>query len=450
MYLLKHIFIFFSIIAIFNARGQDVPEKQRVLFVLDASGSMEALWGTKTRMEVAKTTLYNLVDSLEKATPNIEVGLRVFGHQFHKSLNNCTDSKLEVPFGPNNAEKLKATLDRIKPNGNTPIAYSLIQSANDFDDSKTMNSIILITDGLENCEGNPCDAAKHLNDKRITINPFIIGLDIQDDLINSFKCIGTFINAKDEKTLKMVLQNTVKQATGKTTLSIGIYSLGNQEITNTPISIIDPINNTTLYTYIHSLTKKGLPDTLYIDPRGFYQIQVHSYPPLLSESFQLTPSVHNNVNLQMNKSYLDFNHEKLYDDPQARFIVRLNDSWVYNYDIQDLPLLADVYQVSSTLLPLKNELLSLDADKVYNQSYPTNGKLSIENNQKIRASIFTKSSDKWAYVVDLGLLVEDYTLKLQPGTYSLVYIMETERNSDNTHRYDFEISEGRTSVVKLR
>ena len=450
MSLLKQIFVFLSYIAVFSLRGQGFPEKQRVLFVLDASGSMEALWGTETRMEIAKKTLFNLVDSLEKTNPNIEVGLRVFGHQFHKSLNNCTDSKLEVPFAPNNAEKLKITLDWIKPNGHTPIAYSLIESAKDFDESAAVNSIILITDGLENCEGNPCDAAKYLNEKRITINPFIIGLDIQEELVHSFDCIGTFINAKDEKTLKAVLQNTVMKATGKTTLSIGIYSLENQEITNTPISIIDPINNNALYTYIHTLTKKGLPDTLYLDPRGFYQIQIHSYPPLLSETFQLTPGAHNSINLQMKKSYLDFTHEKLYDDPQVRFIVRKDDAWIYNYNLQDLPLLANTYQMSTTLLPLVNQEISLKADQVFPQAYPDNGKLTLENEQKIRASIFLKTDKKWKYVIDLGLLDNDYTLKLQPGNYSLVYIMEKDKNSANTHRYDFDINAGRTSVVRLR
>jgi Ca-activated chloride channel family protein len=434
-----------------HVAAQDIPEKQRVLFVLDASGSMEAMWGTEKRMDIAKVTLYNLVDSLEKANPNIEVALRVFGHQYHKSENNCTDSKLEVPFAPLNALAIKEKLSEIKPNGNTPIAFSLIQSAQDFDDDKdAINSIILITDGLENCEGNPCDAAKHLNEKRISINPFIIGLDIQDDLINAFDCIGTFVNAKDEQTLKIVLQKAVKQATNKTSLSIGIYSLGKQEITNTPISLIDPIGNNTLKTYIHSLTKKGLPDTLYLDPRGYYQIEVHSYPPLLTESFQLKPGEHNTINIQMNKSYLDFNHEKLYDDPQARFIIRFNDEWIYNFDLQDLPVLANKYQLNTTLLPLKNEKIELKADKVFEQKYPDNGKLSIENNQKIRASIFLKTTDKWKLVYDINLLEADFTLKLQPGSYSLVYIMEKDNNSDNTHRFDFDISAGRTSVVKLR
>ena len=447
---MKQLILFLCLFTILHAAGQDIPEKQRVLFVLDASGSMEALWGSKKRMDIAKETLYNLIDSLERSNPNIEVGLRVFGHQYHKSQNNCTDSKLEVPFAANNASKVKETLAKIKPNGNTPIAYSLIQSAEDFDESDAINSIILITDGLENCEGNPCDAAKYLNEKRITINPFIIGLDIQEDLVHSFDCIGTFINAKDESSLKVVLHNTVKQVTGKTTLSIGIFSLGNQEITNTPISIIDPINNNALFTYVHSLTKKGLPDTLHIDPRGYYQIQVHSYPPLVSDPFQLTPSVHNTINIQMPKSYLDFNHEKLYDDPQARFIIRHDDTWIYNYNLQDLPLLAKNYQLTTTLLPLKNENISLKADKVYPQAYSSNGKLSIENNQALRASIYSRKSGDWTLVYDIGLIKKDFDLKLQEGSYSLVYILENEYNSDNTHRYDFEISAGRTSVIRLK
>jgi hypothetical protein len=130
--------------------------------------------------------------------------------------------------------------------------------------------------------------------------------------------------------------------------------------------------------------------------------------------------------------------------------VRKDDAWIYNYNLQDLPLLANTYQMSTTLLPLVNQEISLKADQVFPQAYPDNGKLTLENEQKIRASIFLKTDKKWEYVFDLGLLDNDYTLKLQPGNYSLVYIMEKDKNSANTHRYDFDINAGRTSVVRLR
>lgn len=411
---------------------------------------MDVLWGEDVKMLIAKNTLLELVDSIYKSNPNIEVGLRVFGHQFHKSLNNCRDSKLEIPFSNKSIQDFQRILDKIKPNGQTPIAYSLTEAAQDFSDEQAINSIILITDGLENCDGNTCEAAKFLNEKRITINPFIIGLDIADSLVNSFDCIGTFINAKDKETLQKVLQNTVQKATGKTTLSINLFSKGKQEITNTPISIIDPITNHTLYTYIHTLSKKGLPDTLYLDPRGYYQVQVHSYVPMLSESFQLVSGEHNNVNLSLPKAYLDFQHEKQYDEAPARFILKNNGAWVYNFQLEDLPLLEAEYQLTTDFIPLRNEKIAIVADQVKKQVYPSNGKLTIENKQKLRASLYAREAATWTFVYDLDLFSEDYTMKLQPGNYSLIYIEEVETNSDNTHRYDFVINAERTTVIKLR
>ena len=449
--MLKQLFLYFSIFFCFLSQAQNPIEKQKVLFVLDASGSMEVMWGSENKMVIAKNTLLSLVDSIYKTNPNIEVGLRVFGHQYHRSLNNCKDSKLEIPFDNNGIEDFKAKLKTIKPNGHTPIAYSLTESAKDFtDEEDAINSIILITDGLENCNGNTCDAAKYLNEKRITINPFIIGLDIADSLVNSFDCIGTFINAKDKETLQKVLKNTVQKATGKTSLSIHISSKGNQEITNTPISIIDPISKDVLYTYIHTLSKKGLPDTLFLDPRGYYQVKIHSYTTITSESFQLQPGVHNNLNMTLPKSYLDFSHEKQYDEVHARFILKQNGAWVYNYQLEDLPLLASTYQISTDLVPLQNENITLVADKVYMKPYPSNGKLSIELNQNIRASIYVHDEDTWRFAYDLNVMESDYTMKLQPGNYSLIYIFDEETNSDNTHRYDFVINEERTTVIKLR
>lgn len=447
---MKKLFILFFFALSISSYAQENEQNQKVLFVLDASGSMEAMWGTESKMNIAKNTLYELVDSLEKANPNIEIGLRVFGHQYHKSLDNCTDSKLEIPFGKSNQTSFASRLKAIKPNGNTPIAYSLIESAKDFKNIESLNSIILITDGLENCEGDPCEAAKYLNEKRITINPFIIGLNIEDSLVSSFECIGTFINAKDEKTLKTVLENTVKQATSQTSVSIYLESEGKQTITNTPISIHDALTNEVLYAYIHSLTKKGNPDTLFIDPRGWYKIKVHSYPPLLSKQFQLTAGVHNDIALSIPKSFLDVNHTKQYDEQDAQYILKKANQWVYNYHLKDLPALAGKYQLTTTLIPVRNMGIELDADKVFKLNFKPNGKLSIKNEKVLRASIFSRESSPWQLAYDIAVFDEDLELKLQPGKYSLIYIEDGENNSERSHRYDFEMFPERTTVIQLR
>ncbi|MCB0509908.1 MAG: VWA domain-containing protein [Bacteroidetes bacterium] len=429
---------------------QEQNEPKRVLFVLDASGSMVSTWGNATKMEIAKQTLLLLVDSIEKSESNIELGLRVFGHQSNKALNDCKDSKLEVDFAANNSKEFRTALSKIVPKGNTPIAFSLIESANDFDLDERINSIILITDGLENCEGNPCDAAKYLNEKRISINPFIIGLDIEDSLIHYFDCIGSFVNAKNSTELNMVLQNTISKATGTTSLSIILESSNKQNISNTPISIIDPNSQEILYTYIHSLTKKGLPDTLFLDPRGQYQVKVHSYPSLLSQRFQLKPSEHNTLIVSMPKSYLDIDHKKQYDENEASFLVRNGEQWVYNYKLNDLPILAGTYQLVTSLRPTENLKIEMKADKLNLLELKANGKLSIENKMKLRAAVYLRKEGIWSLVYDLGLIHGNFDLKLQAGSYSLIYIFDEESDSEQTHRYDFEINAERTSVIQLK
>jgi Ca-activated chloride channel family protein len=102
-----------------NTVQQVVPEKTRILFVLDGSGSMNATWsGDKSRMDVAKEILSRLVDSL-RVNPNLELALRVYGHRFTRQANNCEDSKLEVPFGIKNHNLIITKIKEINAKGTT-------------------------------------------------------------------------------------------------------------------------------------------------------------------------------------------------------------------------------------------------------------------------------------------------------------------------------------------
>src|SRR5690606_33223050 len=103
---------------------QALPENTRILFVLDGSGSMNAIWGeNQSRMDVAKSILTRLVDSL-RVNPNLELALRVYGHRYSRQANNCNDSRLEVPFAVNNHNRIIAEIKDIVPRGVTPITYS--------------------------------------------------------------------------------------------------------------------------------------------------------------------------------------------------------------------------------------------------------------------------------------------------------------------------------------
>ena len=131
--------------------GFQKMEKLDLVVVLDISGSMREDWNGKNKYTIAKQLLYKLIDSVERKNPNVEFAIRGFGFQSPNTQKNCKDSKLLVPFGKNNATKILDALEKISPQGMTPIAYSLQQAVNDFPaDDKALNSIILITDGNEN------------------------------------------------------------------------------------------------------------------------------------------------------------------------------------------------------------------------------------------------------------------------------------------------------------
>jgi Ca-activated chloride channel family protein len=93
----------------------------RILFVFDGSQSMSGYWESDVKINIARNFLIHVVDSLE-TLPNVQMALRVYGHQSPVVLQDCRDTKLEVSFDINNAHKIRQKLRFVKPLGNTPIA----------------------------------------------------------------------------------------------------------------------------------------------------------------------------------------------------------------------------------------------------------------------------------------------------------------------------------------
>ncbi|MCK4676991.1 MAG: hypothetical protein KAT48_02555, partial [Bacteroidales bacterium] len=103
----------------------------RILFVFDASQSMYGRWQSDIKIKIARELLSNILDSLVNIE-NLEMALRVYGHQKNYPPQDCDDTRLEVGFGANNATKIKHVLNTLTPKGTTPIAYSLQQAEKDF------------------------------------------------------------------------------------------------------------------------------------------------------------------------------------------------------------------------------------------------------------------------------------------------------------------------------
>src|SRR3954470_21612938 len=148
----------------------DAQVTNRILFIFDDSYSMYANWNSNIKIEVAKKVMGEFLDSLQ-TVPNLQLALRCYGHTtFFKPERNCKDTRLEVPFADarSNVPKMKQRIQKLEPMGTTPIAYSLGESAADFPEcSNCRNIVILITDGIEECGGNPCEVSAELQRKKI-------------------------------------------------------------------------------------------------------------------------------------------------------------------------------------------------------------------------------------------------------------------------------------------
>ncbi len=184
----------------------------RILLLVDASSSMLQPWGSNaTRFQTAAGIIGSLMDSIYAVNPDVEFGLRVYGHQSPAQNNDCFDSRQEVMFSKNNYTQMGLRLASLKPFGVSPIAYSLREAAaNDLvDEARNAYSIILITDGGESCGGNICDVAKMLLERKIYFKPYIISLVDYAPLRDQYSCLGAFLQAAKPGDIPVAIRTIV-------------------------------------------------------------------------------------------------------------------------------------------------------------------------------------------------------------------------------------------------
>lgn len=178
------------------AQKEEKEKNPRILILLDGSSSMLHEWTKDNiRFEAAAKIIDRLMDSVYAVNPEVEFALRVYGHQFPTSANNCFDSKLEVMFSRDNYTQMQLRLAALHPLGISPIAYSIQKAAeqdmHNLHDNKY--SLILITDGGESCEGDICKVVAELLRKKIDFKPYILSLVDYAPLRKQYECMGEYL-----------------------------------------------------------------------------------------------------------------------------------------------------------------------------------------------------------------------------------------------------------------
>lgn len=156
-----------------------------LLFILDASGSMRAKVDGTPKIDIAKSTLGKLIGDLP---PDTKVGLMAYGHRENSS---CTDVETLLAVGHATPAAVSAKLAQIEPKGKTPIAYALKQAAADFVGFESgPNNIVLISDGIETCGGDPCAVAGKLAKSNVNVRVNVVGFTISQKDRKQLECIA--------------------------------------------------------------------------------------------------------------------------------------------------------------------------------------------------------------------------------------------------------------------
>lgn len=431
------------------------PKTTRILFVLDGSGSMKEQWEGKTKFELARQLLVKMVDSIHRADPTIETGIRVFGHQYPKSAKNCKDSKLEIPFSEKSTTKIDSFLSKVEPKGYTPIAYSIYQSAEDFPDDKTAkNVIILITDGIETCDGDICAAGRMLQEKRISLKPFIIGLGLKLAEQKQFDCVGTFFDATNETGFKEALDRAVSQSLGNTTAQINLLNQdGRPYETNIEITLYDSYSGKLIYDFVHALNDAGNPDTLLLDPIGKYDIIAHTIPPVEKKGIELKPGIHNIIELNTPQGILN-----LMESPSDRtnsnmqcMVYRTGTAQTLHmqYFGSSQKYISGTYDLEVLSLPrLRFEKVQINQGKPKDIVVPEPGTLSLLFLPKATGGIYRTTEGRIELVYELGKIPPKILLDLLPGKYTLIYSLDNSNSSAETQKEDFYITSGNITTLK--
>ncbi|MFC1640916.1 VWA domain-containing protein [Patescibacteria group bacterium] len=199
--------------------GESVSERAQVNLeiILDASGSMKENVGGKKKIDVAKEVVAQIIDSLPEDRTNLNVGFRSYGYQGGSSGNDCNNTKLLVPINGTDKKALKSAVSSIAPGRGTPIAKSLEAAGKDFPRGEnTYNSVILISDGLESCGGDPKNVAGSIyHETGLKINTHVVGFGIAQADEGELKGIarnsgGLYNTAQNSEELKKALDKIIE------------------------------------------------------------------------------------------------------------------------------------------------------------------------------------------------------------------------------------------------
>ena len=186
------------------------PQQARTIIVMDGSGSMWGQIDGRPKFEIARETVADVVGKLPA---NQTLGLIAYGH---RRKGDCKDIELIVPPAPGTSGKVLNAVNDMRFLGMTPLSEAVRQAAQALRHTEQAATVVLVTDGLETCNLDPCAVANELEKSGVNFTAHVIGFGLTRDEGAKVACLATntggrYLQASDGAALSAALRQAVSE-----------------------------------------------------------------------------------------------------------------------------------------------------------------------------------------------------------------------------------------------
>jgi Ca-activated chloride channel family protein len=313
----------------------------------------------------------------------------------------------------------------------------------------------LITDGIEACDGDPCEVSYALQQQGIVLKPFVIGIGIDEGFRETFECIGHYYNASDEEKFGEVMEVVISQALNSTTAQVNLLDIdGLPTETDVNLTFTDHFSGRIMYNYIHTMNYRGVPDTLVLDHLVTYNLRVNTIPPVFVDSINVYVGKHTVIAADAPQGKLLVKVDGGAQYRGLQFIVRQKgkmETLNYQEVNQEEAYLVGNYSLEIPVLPkIIIDDVAINQSATTKVTIPRPGILNLIKSAPGYGSIYhRKSATEEVWVTNINNKLKNETVVLQPGKYRIVFRAQNAKQTLYTVNKTIEIRSGAADVLQL-
>ncbi len=238
----------------------------------------------------------------------------------------------------------------------------------------------------------------------------------------NFECIGSYTDAESKAAFENVLTNILSKALLNTTVQINLNTTEAKPLETDVSMFLYEAGTTNLkYTFVHTLNRKGLPDTLVLDPSLKYDLQVATVPPVFKSHISIAPHTHNVIQVPAGQGQLKITSARSPEGTilETRILETSSSKTLHVQQLGDIQkYLVGTYQLEILTLPRTYKEIQSEQSKLTSIDVTPAGELVYQATKGIVGQLFyERNPGQWEWVIDLKYNQNSGKIKLQLGTY---------------------------------